>query len=68
MVDVVELQKERILMLESVQKDLYKELIEKMEIITNLSKVLTYLTDGKFKEFAKEDNWRRVIVDYLEGE
>ncbi len=66
MVDVVALQKERIEMLESVQKDLYKEIGDKIEIIANLSTVLAYLTDDEFKEFAKKNNWSRVIVDYLE--
>lgn len=66
MADVVALQKERIEMLESIQKTLYKEIGDKIEIIANLSTVLAYLTDNEFKEFAKDDNWSKVIVNYLE--
>ena len=66
--DVVELQRQRIDQLEKRNSETLNKLITQIDINANLSHVLAYLTDQKFKHFASENNWNKVIVDYLESE
>jgi hypothetical protein len=64
--DVVELQRQRIKELEDMVSDRTVELCGLYETLSNLSHVLAYLTDDKFKVFASEHQWNGLIVDYLE--
>lgn len=65
--NIVGLQKDVILRLEERNKVLTMELVEKIETISNLSQVLAYLTDGRFRNFTA-DNWKKIITDYCESE
>lgn len=68
MTGVTELQRLKIISLELQKKELTQQLCCEYETNANLSKVLAYLTDGRFNSFAKENNWQRVIIDYAEGD
>lgn len=64
---VVELQREQIERLEKHAMDLANQLQEKIQVIGDLSQVLAHLTDDKFKDFINDDNnWNKVITEYLE--
>lgn len=65
--NVVDLQKERISFLEQKIIELSEMLGKQLDINASLSRVLSHLTDGEFKEYAKEDNWHRVICEYREN-
>ena len=66
--DVVELQRKEIERLRTEIGMLTDYNITLLETNANLSTVLGYLTDNKFKAFASADNWRRVICDHFDAE
>ena len=68
MTDVVELQRQHIKLLEQRMTELTNDLVKQIEINGNLSQVLAYLTDNRFKQYASHDNWNRVICEFLVSE
>ena len=65
MTDVVELQRLKILNLEKRNSDLVQELCKQIDVNADLSRVLSYLTEGRFREFVKGYDWNSCIGDYL---
>jgi len=68
MTDVVELQRQHIKLLDQRMTELTNDLVKQIEINGNLSQVLAYLTDNRFKQYASRDNWNRVICNFLESD
>jgi len=65
--NVVEIQKQRIAKLEKRIMDMTSTICAQVDVIQNQSNILAYLTDDKFREFASENDWNKVIVDFKEG-
>ena len=65
---VCELQREEIERLRLQVIQVADEISKQIEVNCNLSRVLSWLTEDRFREFAEKDNWHRVICDYLESD
>lgn len=67
-VDVVELQRQRIVYLEKQIKEQAEEICRLIGQNNNLCHVLSYLTDEEFRKYAFKLKYNELITGFLENE